>query len=221
MNPRARRLAYASFGAVVAFTAIVALLSPLLLLGLAYQEAFVPVADYKRHLYFNKPEILYYDEAAEIKLIVNSHAQSAGQISLSFQNLEGKVEQATVLVGSYLSAKLTAPASLLEIAPSDDRLRKIDPNRDTEFAWYVRPVEVGLIPIRLDLLSQDSQAKDSAVRAVQVFQENWTAEAKGLGKAKYVLSEYKWLFGAVGAIAAFFGIDRWRRRGDDNEADEN
>jgi hypothetical protein len=190
------------------------------LLGPISENSIIPHADYKREIYFNKPEALYYDEPVEIVLSLESKALGADQVSLLFQDLEGQVEQRSVQVGAYLSAKLSAPASLLDIVPSDDKLRKVTPQGETKFAWFVRPVDIGAIPIRLDLFSQDSPAKDSAVRPVQVFQEDWTATAKGLNWAKYVLSQYKWGFTAIGGVLTFFGVSTWLKRRDDDTDDE-
>ncbi len=221
---RIERLATSSLATLAVGVAVFALLTPRagsLLLGPSYKNSIVPNAEYKRELYFNKPETLYYDEPAEIVLALESKALDADQASLSFQNLEGKVEERSVKVGAYLSAKLSADASQLDIVPSDDKLRKVATQGETKFAWFVRPVDIGAIPVRLDLFSQDSPAKDSAVRSVQVFQENWTATATGLNRAKYVLSEYKWGFTAIGAVLTFFGVNTWLKRRDDDADDED
>jgi hypothetical protein len=220
---RIERLAYAGLAALVVSASVLAFLSPRwdsLFLSPVNEEIVLPGHKYKRQIYFNKPEELYYDEQAEIVLLLESKPLDAGRISLAFQNLEGKVEQRSVRVGAYLSAKLSAPASLLDIAPSDDKLRKIDPQGETRFAWYVRPVAVGVIPIRLDLLSQDDDSADSAVRPVQVFQDNWTATARGLNIAKYYLTEYKWGLTAIGGLLGFFGVNTWLKRRNDDADDE-
>ena len=219
---RIERLASSGVAALAAGAIVFALLSPRgesLISGQSYENSVAPHRQYKRQVYYNKPETLYYGEPAEIVLSLESKALGADKVSLVFQNLEGKVEERSVQVGAYLSAKLSAPASKLDISPSDDRLRKIAPQGETKFAWFVTPVDIGPIPIRLDLLSQDSPAKDSAVRSVQVFQENWTATANGLDWVKYELSEYKWAFAPIGGVLAFFGVNTWLKRRDDGADD--
>ncbi len=222
---RAERLACSGVAALALGTAVFALLTPragsLLLGPSAEGNILVPSPKFKREIYFNKPEKLYYDELAEIVLSLESKALGADQVSLLFKNLEGTVEQQSVQVGAYLSAKLSAPASLLDIVPSDDKLRKITPQGETIFSWFVRPIDIGEIPIRLDLFSQDSPAKDSAVRPVQVFQENWTATAKGINWAKHVLSEYKWGFTAIGGVLGFFGVNTLLKRRENGADDED
>jgi hypothetical protein len=223
MTPTERG-AYSGLAALAVGVAVFALLTPganSLLLGPSYKNSIVPNAEYKRQVYFNKPETLYYDEPAEIVLALESKALGPGQLTLSFQNLDGKVEERSVKVGAYLSARLSADPSQLAVVPSDDKLRKIAAEGETKFAWFVRPVDIGAIPVRLDLFSQDSPSKDSAVRSVQVFQENWTATATGFNRAKYVLSEYKWGFTAIGGVLTFFGVNTWLKRRDEDADDED
>ena len=174
-------------------------------------------ASYNREVYFNKPEELYYDETSEIVLAIENKMKDEKTLSILFKNLDGKIEEKTIKSGAYLSAKLSAPPTKLEIVPADERLRRIDQQGETKFAWFVEPVDIGNIPIRLDLFSQDSDAKDSPANPVEIFQETWKATAKGLGWPKYILHDYKWGFSAIGGLLAFFGVNKLLKKKDEGD----
>ncbi len=167
----------------------------------------------RRDVYFNKPDILYYEEPDEIKLAVEPKQLNEMEIDVAFEGLYGKVIHKNVKSGAFLTASLSAPKSLLEITAEDDRVRKVTGGTTIIFVWYVTPMKIGTIPIRLDLMSQDNASKDSPVNTIQVMQEEWVADARGMSWLKYQIVEFQPIGVAICGVGAaiastlgFFGL---------------
>jgi hypothetical protein len=103
-------------------------------------------------------------------------------------------------------------------------IQKVDYNAEILFSWFVTPLTIGKIPVRFDLFSQSSPEKDAPGRTIQVMQEEWVADARGLHWVKYELAELdpiaKAIMGlcaAIGAALAFVGVKNriqgWTGRG--------
>lgn len=177
----------------------------------------------KRDVYFNKPEVLYYEEPEEIKLVVEAKKLNETEIELKFDDLNGKVIRKTANIGAFVTASLSAPRSLIEITARDDRVQKVGGNEELIFAWFVTPLKIGNIPIRLDLTSQDNASKDAPVNTVQVMQEKWTANARGMSWVKYQIVEFQpigvAICGVGAAVASALGFFGLRLFGDKTKSD--
>jgi hypothetical protein len=164
--------------------------------------------------YFKKPDILYVEEYEEIKLIVVSAPLAESAIELRFKSLTGviSINRVPIRIGNYVSAVLTAPD--LDIKPgTGEHIQKVDRDSELTFSWFVAPLRVGKIPIRLDLFSQSSPGKDAPGIPINVMQEKWVADARGWHWVKYELAEFdpigKAIVGfcaAIGGALAFLGI---------------
>ena len=191
------------------------------------READTPVRLEIKIAYFNKPDVLYVDEPAEIKLIVNTDDLTLNQLRAEFDNLTGTVARKTAKVGAFLTAKLTAPSSMLEIKQVDERIQAVPKIGRMIFAWYIKALRIGNIPIRLDLFSQEKLGNDQAVSPVEVLRENWTADARGLNWLTYRLTEIEpvraalWTFLAgIGSFLTFVGAKRWLGKAQQSKSDE-
>jgi hypothetical protein len=166
--------------------------------------------------YFNKPESLYVYESAEVKLVIDSKIRTSAELASIFANLQGDQIYKPVKVGAFLTAKLSAPPDMLEITPVDARMEKVTADGDLDFSWFVKPLQVGQIQVRMDLFSQDTDASGAAVEPVQVMQDDWLVDARGLNKVDYELSRVEplraalWtLVSAIGAVGSYFGLQRF------------
>jgi hypothetical protein len=163
-----------------------------------------------REIYFNKPSILYVYESDEIKLNVETKALNSEEIDVAFKDLKGVVTHKTARVGGFLNAKLSGPPSEIEINPADQRLQTVTPGSTIIFSWFVRPIEIGKIPVRIDLFSQDSAAKEAPANPVQVMQDEWVVDSRGTNWAKYQIANLTPIGTAfVGGFTLFTGVLAW------------
>jgi hypothetical protein len=173
--------------------------------------------DIAKYVAFNKPATLYVDEPSTVQAILSSKTLTVGALKDAFSALPGDVKQsAAITVGAYISAKLTAPVSMLDITAEDANLRKVDGNKDITFVWYVKPLRTGMIPIDLAIYSQDKPEAGSPVERSKVMQENWTAEAHGLSGLLYWINaaepvrvEIWTLAGGLASVLTFFGLTKF------------
>lgn len=162
--------------------------------------------------YFNKPGIIYVGEPVEVKLIIVDSILKDFDVKLHFLSLTGDIFlNKEVRIGKYISAALSA--SDMDIRATSEHVQKVEKRDTAIFSWFVTPLKVGEIPIRLDLFSQDRPEKDAPGRTIQVMQEVWVADARGLHWIKYELAELTpignaivGLLAALGAVLAFLGI---------------
>jgi hypothetical protein len=166
--------------------------------------------------YFNKPESLYVYESAEIKLVIDSKLRTSAELASIFADLQGDQIYKPVKVGAFLTAKLSAPPDMLEITPVDARMEKVSADGELDFSWFVKPLQMGQIQVRMDLFSQDTGASDAPVEPVQVMQEDWLVDARGLNKVDFELSRIEplraalWtLVSGIGAVGSYFGLQRF------------
>jgi hypothetical protein len=181
--------------------------------------------------YFNKPDILYVDEPTEIKLIIVEKEIDGEKLAFQFTNLDGEVEEKDVAIESYLKAQLSAPAGMIDIKAINDGLQEVAKGKITYFTWFATPRKLGTIPIRLDLFTQKSPGNDQLAQPVEVMQEKWYADARGVRWLTYNLEELdpvtKAIAGAGGAVVAFLGFfgiksarDLLKTRGNDQSKSE-
>jgi len=143
-----------------------------------------------RWSYINEPHVLYYNETNEIKLLVPHPKTSEAAINLAFSNLAGDVEPKPVIlsIGSFVSAQLSAPKTALDIEEVEQKPEKFTADADLTFTWFVTPRTVGKIPMHLDIFESADPASPSET-PVQVLQEDWTAQARGLNYVKFYVAD--------------------------------
>jgi hypothetical protein len=161
--------------------------------------------------YFNKPTVLYVGEPVEIKLVLVDQVWDNDDVQLNFLSLPGSISHNIVKVGSYVSAVLTAPE--VNIKANSERIQSVEADTPIIFSWFVEPLKIGKIPIRLDLFSQASPEKDAPGITIQVMQDEWVADARGLHWLEFEIAEFDplsktliGLGGTIGALLAFFGV---------------
>jgi hypothetical protein len=101
--------------------------------SIGVDSSWKPAHQAYRFAYYNKPEILYYHEPTEIKLILAPATLSLNDLTLAFDTLEGKQETKKISVGHYIYAKLSAAASELAIDPVDGSPLQVVEDNNTPY----------------------------------------------------------------------------------------
>ena len=161
---------------------------------------------------FNKPAVLDVGRSTTVQAVLS--AKLLTDPANVFRNLSGEIETTgPVTLGAFVTAKLTAPPSMLEITSTDTSLRKVEKDKDVVFVWYVRPLRTGSIPIDLAVVTQDQASADAPVQMSEVMHQDWRAKARGVDGLLYWIKELEpirvalWtLISGIGSLLTFFGL---------------
>ena len=108
---------------------------------------------------YNKPGTLHLNESTQIELVIKTNDKQ--DTAPLFQNLEGEVTKATVLVANDISAQLSGPPDRLQITLRGDKMRTILSPAPVTWIWDVKPIEAWEGPghSRSHLLHQERQGQ--------------------------------------------------------------
>ena len=158
---------------------------------------------------FNTPPTLKLGETATIHLVLSlreTHQQLRGRISEIGETAGGEVR-----VSDDMEAKLLS--SQFEIKPLGDERKPVSAEDTTEWFWQIKPIDTGVLELRITLSAFVRVAGEEKKREIKVFSKKLEIRVTWLDRASdFVGGNWQWLWTTIAVPAAAWMIARRRGR---------
>jgi hypothetical protein len=158
---------------------------------------------------FNTPPTLKLGETATIHLVLSlreTHEQLRGRISEIGETAGGEVRVSDDMEAKLLSAQF-------EIKPLGDERKPVSAEDTTEWFWQIKPIETGVLELRITLSAFVRVAGEEKKREIKVFSKKLEIRVTWLDRASaFVGGNWQWLWTTIAVPAAAWMIARRRGR---------
>jgi hypothetical protein len=159
---------------------------------------------------YNKPGTLFLGSSIPVQFVLQTTDKSIDEM---FKGFPGDITTAKVQVAENVSAYLSGPKDMIEIALRGEPRRAITSAGPVSWVWDVRPLKPGHAQVTLEVFSHIKIDNEDHNAQIRVLQDTWVTEARGLEWVKYEISQVEpvqaflfALISGIGGVVAYFGL---------------